>query len=147
MTIGPLPPQVEAEFWHDVRMPYVETRRACQSRTCYQAHSHPTFSIGAVDHGQSQFKSYLSPSHVIQAGSIVMIPAHVEHTCNPLPEQAWSYQMMHLQLDWLSALVQESSKQHLQDLTPYQQCLQHHDLHALVPQFVPRVIHDPALYL
>ena len=37
------------EFWSDPRMPYVETRRACASRACYKAHSHPKFSIGAVD--------------------------------------------------------------------------------------------------
>ncbi len=36
-------------------MPYVETRRACASRACYKAHSHPTFSIGAVDQGNSIF--------------------------------------------------------------------------------------------
>ncbi len=36
-------------FWSDPRMPYVETRKACQSRICYKAHSHATFSIGAVD--------------------------------------------------------------------------------------------------
>ena len=51
------------EFWSDPRMPYVETRRACASRACYKAHSHPTFSIGAV-----------------------LVPAHVEHACNHIPD-------------------------------------------------------------
>ena len=37
------------EFWQDRRMPYVETRRSCFGRTCYKSHSHPTFSIGAID--------------------------------------------------------------------------------------------------
>ena len=46
-------------FWSDPRMPYVETRKACQSRICYKAHSHATFSIGAVDQGQSRFSIYL----------------------------------------------------------------------------------------
>jgi len=54
------------EFWSDPHMPYVETRRACASRACYKAHSHPTFSIGAVDQGNS--------------------PAHVEHACNHIPD-------------------------------------------------------------
>jgi len=31
------------EFWSDLKMPYVETRRACQSRICYKSHSHSTF--------------------------------------------------------------------------------------------------------
>ncbi|WP_251475102.1 hypothetical protein [Stenotrophomonas lactitubi] len=43
------------EFWRDAAMPYVESRRACDSRACYRAHSHPTFSIGAVDQGTSLF--------------------------------------------------------------------------------------------
>lgn len=69
-------------------MPYVETRRACQSRICYKSHSHPTFSIGAVDVGQSHFSSSFASEQLIQAGSVVVIPAHVEHSCNPLPQQA-----------------------------------------------------------
>ncbi|MCH7313432.1 AraC family transcriptional regulator [Acinetobacter sp. ANC 3882] len=88
-------------------MPYVETRRACQSRICYKSHSHPTFSIGAVDIGQSRFSSAFSHEQVIQAGSLVVIPAHVEHACNPLPDQAWGYQMMHLDARWLAGLIEE----------------------------------------
>ena len=37
------------EFWTDPQMPYVETRRACQSRICYKSHSHSTFSNEAKD--------------------------------------------------------------------------------------------------
>lgn len=37
------------EFWSDLKMPYVETRRACQSRICYKSHSHSTFSNEAKD--------------------------------------------------------------------------------------------------
>ena len=44
------------EFWQDRRMPYVETRRSCFGRTCYKSHSHPTFSIGAIDEGIVFFK-------------------------------------------------------------------------------------------
>jgi hypothetical protein len=33
------------EFWNDPLMPYVEIRRACQSRICYKSHSHPTFQL------------------------------------------------------------------------------------------------------
>lgn len=46
---------MKAEFWRDKALPYVESRRACDSRICYQEHSHPTFSIGAVDSGGSVF--------------------------------------------------------------------------------------------
>ncbi|EPF72628.1 AraC family transcriptional regulator [Acinetobacter gyllenbergii] len=118
-------------------MPYVETRRACQSRICYKSHSHPTFSIGAVDAGQSHFSSFFAQDQLIQAGSIVVIPAHVEHSCNPLPNQAWSYQMMHLDAAWLTALIEE---------------LQHHtDLNVdfdapYLPQLKPSVINELSVY-
>ncbi|WP_407638700.1 AraC family transcriptional regulator [Acinetobacter gyllenbergii] len=125
------------EFWSDPDMPYVETRRACQSRICYKSHSHPTFSIGAVDAGQSHFSSFFAQDQLIQAGSIVVIPAHVEHSCNPLPNQAWSYQMMHLDAAWLTALIEE---------------LQHHtDLNVdfdapYLPQLKPSVINELSVY-
>ena len=46
---------VTQAFWHDPALPFVESRRACQSRACYRPHHHPTFSIGAVDEGTSIF--------------------------------------------------------------------------------------------
>lgn len=118
-------------------MPYIETRRACQSRICYKSHSHPTFSIGAVDAGQSHFSSSFASEQLIQAGSIVVIPAHVEHACNPLPQQAWSYQMMHLDAIWFAGLLDELQQE--MDL--------HLDLNtSYVPQLRPTILHDLHLY-
>ncbi len=68
---------LSVEFWSDPQMSYVETRRACQSRICYQTHSHTTFSIGAVDVGQSRFSSNFSAEEKIESGSLVVIPAHI----------------------------------------------------------------------
>ena len=48
-------PRSNTRLWRDPRLPQVESRRACNSRACYKAHSHPTFSIGAVDAGSSLF--------------------------------------------------------------------------------------------
>ncbi|MFT4021562.1 MAG: AraC family transcriptional regulator [Acinetobacter sp.] len=98
---------ISTQFWADARMPYVESRRACNSRVCYKSHSHSTFSIGAVDVGESVFSSVFAPAQNIQQGSIVVIPAHVEHCCNPVPNQAWSYQMLHLDAQWLNQLLDE----------------------------------------
>lgn len=125
------------EFWNDPDMPYVETRRACQSRICYKSHSHPTFSIGAVDAGQSYFSSFFAQDQLIQAGSIVVIPAHVEHSCNPSPNQAWSYQMMHLDAIWLTTLIEELQHHIDQKVdfdTPY------------LPQLKPSVINELSFY-
>lgn len=113
-------------------MPYVETRQACESRVCYKPHSHATLSIGAVDAGQSNFDSAFTDTVTIQHGSLVIIPAYVEHSCNPLPNQHWSYQMLHIDAAWLDQLC--------------------HEVHVLLlekipmPQLKPFVVHDPQLY-
>lgn len=125
---------MQNHFWRDPRMPYVETRRACESRVCYQAHSHETFSIGAVDQGQSRFQSHPTGLHIIAAKTLVIMPAHVVHSCNPMPEQAWSYQMMHIDANWLNTLLHEHQIEY-----PYLSddcCL----------KLQPKVLHDPALY-
>ncbi|WP_010116994.1 AraC family transcriptional regulator [Acinetobacter sp. P8-3-8] len=129
------------EFWSDSKMPYVETRRACQSRICYKSHSHSTFSIGAVDCGISHFSSFFAKDQKIGAGSLVVIPAHVEHSCNPLPNKAWSYQMMHLDAEWLTQLLQELKQDILID---------HQIVNSLlntpIPQLKPSIINNPLLY-
>ncbi|OOT60813.1 AraC family transcriptional regulator [Acinetobacter baumannii] len=119
------------EFWQDRRMPYVETRRSCFGRTCYKSHSHPTFSIGAIDEGNSVFQSSFGTAQKITAGTLVIVPAYVEHSCNPMPNQAWSYQKLHLDLAWLNQLYSEFQEQGL-------------DLH--IPQHKPLIIKDESLY-
>lgn len=97
------------EFWRDPSLPHVESRRACDSRACYRPHSHDTFSIGAVDAGRSVFSGASSGTRLLQAGSVVAVPAGCVHACNPMPGHAWSYQMLHLDADWLGSLRDESS--------------------------------------
>jgi len=106
-----------AEFWRDPALPYAESRRACHSRACYKPHSHPTFSIGAVDQGLSCFTGGASVPAVIQPGTVVFVPAARVHACNPVPDTAWSYQMLHLDATWLKALWQESGLDEPQDVT------------------------------
>ena len=103
-----------AEFWRDPALPYAESRRACHSRACYKAHSHPSFSVGAVDQGSSRFTGAGTGPSVIQPGTVVWVPAAHVHACNPLPNTAWSYQMLHLEASWLQALWQESGVPPLQ---------------------------------
>lgn len=119
------------EFWADTRMPYVESRRACQSRVCYKSHNHPTFSIGAVDEGRSEFKSFFADAQKIEKGSVVVVPAHVEHACNPLHGQPWSYQMLHLDADWLARLLDE---------------LHVNDASCVLPKWQPSILKNPEIY-
>lgn len=90
-------------FWRDPALPHVESRRACHSRACYKPHSHPTFSIGAVDAGGSIFTGSQDGQAVLGNGSLVLVPAGCVHACNPLPDTLWSYQMLHLDAQWLQA--------------------------------------------
>ncbi|CAK9889277.1 MULTISPECIES: AraC family transcriptional regulator [Pseudomonas] len=96
-------------FWRDPALPYVESRRACDSRACYKAHSHPTFSIGAVDLGCSVFTGAGKAQTRLFPGTLVFVPAHCVHACNPEPGLSWSYQMLHLDAAWLQALRMESA--------------------------------------
>ncbi|MHC6225513.1 helix-turn-helix transcriptional regulator [Pseudomonas sp. X10] len=95
-------------FWRDPALPFVESRRACHSRACYKAHSHPTFSIGAVDAGLSRFSGAGPGQEQLMPGTLVWVPPHRVHACNPEPGQAWSYQMLHLDAEWLRRLRLES---------------------------------------
>lgn len=99
--------QALSEFWRDPAMPYAESRRACDSRACYKPHSHPTFSIGAVDRGSSRFSGAGDGPVRLQAGTLVLVPAGRVHACNPQPGSAWSYQMLHLDADWLQGVRAE----------------------------------------
>lgn len=92
-----------AFFWRDPALPHVESRRACHSRACYKPHSHPTFSIGAVDAGGSMFTGSHGRQSALSAGSLVLVPAGCVHACNPLSDAFWSYQMLHLDARWLQA--------------------------------------------
>lgn len=101
-------PRSQAAVWRDAALPFVESRRACHSRACYKAHSHPTFSMGAVDAGFSLFTGASSGQQRLTPGTLVMVPARRVHACNPEPGQAWSYQMLHVDADWLAQLRIES---------------------------------------
>ncbi|KXG80371.1 AraC family transcriptional regulator [Pseudomonas mosselii] len=117
-----------SEIWHDPALPYVESRRACHSRACYKAHSHPSFSIGAVDAGHSRFTGAGDGQVRLAPGTLVFVPAQRVHACNPEAGQAWSYQMLHLDADWLRCLRLESG------------------IAADQPSAAARISHSAALY-
>ncbi|MNJ25766.1 Bifunctional transcriptional activator/DNA repair enzyme AdaA [compost metagenome] len=102
--------EAHSTFWRDPALPFVESRQACHSRACYKPHSHPTFSIGAVDQGRSLFTGAGQGQARLEPGSLVFVPARRMHACNPEPGKAWSYQMLHLDAAWLQALRRESGQ-------------------------------------
>ncbi|NMG66090.1 helix-turn-helix domain-containing protein [Azoarcus indigens] len=102
----------KTEFWRDPALPQVESRRACHSRACYRAHSHPSFSIGAVDEGRSLFTGTAEGPVELRAGTLVFVPPGRVHACNPV-DAAWSYQMLHVDARWWQAVRQEAGSQEL----------------------------------
>lgn len=115
-------------FWRDPALPFVDSRRASQSRACYKPHHHPSFSIGAVDGGHSVFTGAEAGPVRLSPGTLVFVPAERVHACNPAPDTAWSYQMLHLDAGWLRALRQEYAHADSLDVEPV------------------RIVNDPASY-
>lgn len=111
MPVNPVPHGLHRDpgqvLWYDPAMPIVESRRACQSRACYKEHLHPTFSIGAIDAGQSTFTGADGGPVVLSPGTLVFVPAGRMHACNPASGSAWSYQMLHLDAEWLRGVRDE----------------------------------------
>ncbi|MFU8925408.1 AraC family transcriptional regulator [Acinetobacter puyangensis] len=123
------------QFFRDPALPFlIESRRACDSRVCYQAHSHDDYSIGAVDAGCSVFNAKSCQDYQLNVGDLVFIPTNQRHSCNPVAEYSWSYQMLHIQPHWIQQLEQE-----LQALSFPDQGLQYNFQHIYV-------MHDQALY-
>jgi len=91
------------QFWRDPALPYAESRRAC-----YRPHSHPTFSIGAVDEGASVFTGASGGPVGLRPGTLVFVPPQRVHACNPEPDREWSYQMLHLDVQWYESIRREN---------------------------------------
>lgn len=97
----------DQRYWCDPQLPFVESRLASGSRACHVPHTHDTLSIGAVDGGHSNYAC--GDDHArLGPGSLVLIPAQRVHSCNPDMDGEWSYQMLHLDVGWASAVLQES---------------------------------------
>ncbi|MFQ6227726.1 AraC family ligand binding domain-containing protein [Nocardia sp. NPDC002869] len=97
---------VRAEFWRSDALPFLESRRACPTVSCYKPHSHDAVSIGAVDEGRSVFTGAPEGPVQLTAKNLVVIPAYRVHACNPV-EGRWSYQMLHVDEAWLAGSLPE----------------------------------------
>lgn len=97
-------PAADVRLWRDPLLPHVELRQASHSRACYVPHSHPSYSIGAIDSGHSLFTGAQGGRRHTGPGTLVYVPpAHV-HACNPASLESWSYHMLHLDAAWVEAL-------------------------------------------
>jgi AraC-like DNA-binding protein len=94
-------------FWRDEQLPFIEARSVGDGRKfCYAKHSHEVFSIGAITAGQSTYLHEKSRQQV-QAGTVVLMNPGDVHACNPIADQHWSYLMLYVDSQWLTALQHE----------------------------------------
>ncbi|MGE6224598.1 helix-turn-helix domain-containing protein [Aeromonas media] len=95
-------------FWHDPALPFIEARAVQDGRhVCYDKHSHPHFSIGAITGGHSHYLNQRSLQEVGPGSLVLMNPEEV-HACNPIADQPWSYLMFYLDTDWLRGQQEEA---------------------------------------
>ncbi|WP_404837435.1 helix-turn-helix domain-containing protein [Aeromonas media] len=95
-------------FWHDPALPFIEARAVQDGRhVCYDKHSHPHVSIGAITGGHSHYLNQRSLQEVGPGSLVLMNPEEV-HACNPIADQPWSYLMFYLDTDWLRGQQEEA---------------------------------------
>ncbi|MFM4859162.1 AraC family transcriptional regulator [Aeromonas hydrophila] len=95
-------------FWHDPVLPFIEARAVQDGRrVCYDKHSHPHFSIGAITGGHSHYLNQRSRQEVGRGHLVLMNPEEV-HACNPIADEPWSYLMFYLDTGWLQRQQEEA---------------------------------------
>ena len=127
--------QVKNIFWRSTEMPYIECRYAANSHACYKKHSHPTFSLGAVESGQSRFsysQAHCSQTETIGPGTIVPVMPDSIHACNPLENEQWSYHMFYIDSEWLEELQRQITDNRYSNKT--------------LLQGLSRTLYQPSLY-
>jgi hypothetical protein len=102
-----MPTTPTAHFWHDPAWPaVVELRRPGSRASLSTAQATPPCPSGRGP-GRSQFTGHRQAPQDLGPGAVVVVPAQVVHACNPAPDQAWSYQMLHLEAGWWATLWAE----------------------------------------
>lgn len=86
-----------------IRQPGVELRSTWQSTQAYKRHSHAQLSIGAILEGQTCCTCNGEP-FTLYPGDLIVIPAHLPHSCNPVAGQPRSYHMLYLETDLQPAM-------------------------------------------
>jgi AraC-like DNA-binding protein len=93
-----------SRFWRDPAVPFIEAREVQDGRHfSHAAHSHESFSIGAVTAGQSSYVNGALRCTVSHGNLVLMNPGAV-HACNPLQDQRWAYFMLYVDTTWLGGL-------------------------------------------
>lgn len=112
-------PTAIPDFWRDSALPFIEARSIRDGRrVCYAAHSHETFSIGAITGGRSTYVNGRMRAGV-GTGTVVLMNPEEVHACNPVDDVPWSYHMFHVDVRWLTGLQRDLGFSPNQDFRPF----------------------------
>lgn len=100
VTAMPYTRQINQTF---IRQPGVELRSTWQSTQAYKRHSHAQLSIGAILEGQTCCTCNGEP-FTLYPGDLIVIPAHMPHSCNPVAGHPRSYHMLYLETNLQPAM-------------------------------------------
>lgn len=90
--------------------PFFEIRKTLQSARPYEAHAHPTLSIGYMLEGQTHFVLN-EGSFLLEHGALAIIPPYTQHACNPLPNTSRSYVMVYIDTNFCQRLQAKHFKE------------------------------------
>ena len=95
----------DVNFWRSPLCPGVELRHASYRRQTFHRHSHPTYSLGIVVRGVTEFV-YRGQRQRAQVGDLVLIAPDEVHDCNPFGDEPLAYWMFYLEAAVLGAPIQ-----------------------------------------
>lgn len=108
-----------SQFWRSEALPFLEARFVQNGRDlCYTKHSHETFSIGAINGGQSIYMNG-KVQELVGAGAVVVMNPGDVHACNPIGHQPWSYRMLYVDALWMGRLQHELGFSQSQDFRAF----------------------------
>lgn len=98
---------VSQTYWQSAGLPHLQLRETRHSTHAYKAHSHATFSIGAVTGGVTRLTLAQESSLLLAQGELVLIGPDCVHSCNPVDGRPRSYLMLYVDADWLLTLARQ----------------------------------------
>lgn len=110
---------------YNPQFPFVEIRYTKESDRVYEAHAHPTLSIGIIAEGESIFHTPQG-DFLLNFGALAIIEPHIQHTCNPRVGTKRTYFMLYLDTDFCLSIQNKLFQTTSTKLLPLKNPLVHH---------------------
>lgn len=106
-------------------IPYLEIRLTTKSERIYEAHAHPTLSLGVMLEGQTLFRTSKG-EFLLQKGGLAIIEPYMQHACNPYKEEKRSYFMVYIDASFCAKLQHTFFQNETETLLPLSSSLIYH---------------------